>query len=189
MEIEKGINLIHEILKLIKELPDPYLWANQFRESYKKFKKGGELIDIANACSELSDALYKLERNPSYFLYGILPNKTLNQLTDEELQDVDTLKKIEREVDKFMEEYQEVVDVFSSVENLAYKKLGDVIVELGKGLDKRNELLERLAFIVKSRKHPEEIREIGALYLGLISTIEPLREAIRSFVDEYNSAC
>lgn len=189
MEIEKKINLIHVILKLIKELPDPYLWANQFRESYKKFKKGGELGDIANACSELSDALYQLERNRSFFLYGILPNKTLNQLTDEELQNVDTLNKIEREVDKFMAEYQKVVDVFSSVERLAYKKLGDVIVELGKELDKRNELLESLSSIIKNRKHPDEIREIGTIYLNLISTIQPLREVIRSFVDEYNSAC
>lgn len=186
MDIDKNINMIHEILALLKELPDPYSWANQFRDSYRQFQKGSESIEIVNACSKLSDSLYKLERDPSYFLYSVIPGKTLSELTDEELNNEEVLHYIESEVDRFMKDYQQLIDVFSSAESLVYKKLGNVIVELGKGLDKRNELLLRLSLIVKTWKQPEEIRQIGSTYLNLISTIQPLREAIRSFVDEYS---
>lgn len=186
MDNDMKIEAIQEIIKLIKEIPDPYVWVNNFRQSYIKFKKDSELKEVAKSCIELSNALYDLERNPSHFLYDIVPNKALSELTDEQLQDVNILKKIANEVDKFTKDYKQVSDAFASVEKQAYKKLGNVIVELGKGLDQRKNLLSRLASIVNERKQPQEIREIGYLYIELIATIQPLREAIRCFVDEYS---
>lgn len=186
MRIDDKIDLVQKILNLIRELPDPFAWVNGFRQSYSKYKKDTELKEIARACAVLSNALYDLERNPSYFLYDIVPNTALNELTNEQLQDVEILKKIGSEVDKFRKDYQQVLDAFASVEKKAYKKLGNVIIELGKGLDQRKSLLTILASIVNERKQPNEIREIGNMYLELISTIQPLREAIRGFVDEYS---
>jgi len=174
-----------ELVKLIKGLPDPFVWINEFKQSYSQFKKDNELKEIANICIELSDALYKLERNPSYFMYGIVANKTLNELSDAELEDTEVLNKIEYEVDKFREDYQQVSNAFALVEMQAYKKLGNVIVELGRGLDKRRDLLNMLATIINKRERPEEIRKIGDIYLELITTIQPLREEIRCFVDKY----
>ena len=138
---DEKIEGVQAIIKLIKEIPDPYAWVNNFRQSYSKFKKDTELKEIAKACIQLSDALYNLERNPSYFLYDIVPNKALNELTDEHLQDKNILEKIATEVDKFEKDYKQVLNAFTSVEKRAYKKLGNVIVELGKSLDQRNNLL------------------------------------------------
>ncbi len=186
MVFDVKLDNVKVIIELIQEIPDPFAWINKFRQSYRKFKKGGELGEISKGCAKLSNALYELERNPSYFLYGIVPDKTLNELTDKQLQDVEILKKISNEVKKFQSDYQKVSDTFKSVENQAYKKLGNVIVELGKGLDQRNNLLVMLASIVNEKKQPEEIREIGSLYLKLIETIKPIREEMRLFVDEYS---
>ena len=186
MPASEKIEVIEAIIGLIRQIPDPYAWGNSFRQSYRQYKGDSELIELAKECTELSSALYDLERNPSYFLYDVVPNKALYELTDEQLRDPEILKRIVSEVRKFEDDYKAVRDAFSAVEKRAYKKLGNVIVELGKSLDQRGSLLKELTSVVSERREPDEIREIGRVYQPLISSIQPLREEIRLFVDQHS---
>jgi hypothetical protein len=48
-------------------------------------------------------------------------------------------------------------------------------------------LIDELKSLLEKEK-PDEIREIGRIYLKLIETIQPIRNEIRNFVEEYKQS-
>jgi len=181
MDLEKKISTA---IQLIRELPDPFAWATSFKDSWRRYRGDAEIRALAADCQDLSDALYRLEVDPSSFLYDIVPGKSLPNLTDEELADPAVRAKIVAEVAPFQALFDEVLQAFSRIEPRAYRKLGEVIVDLRKGLDQRRKLLATLSSVVTDGREPAEIRALGEAYFPLIDSIEPLREAIRRFVEE-----
>ncbi len=178
----KGISKeIGELIKLLADLPN---LANSFRKSYRKLKKDGELIKLAKEFNDLNFALLQLHNNQSLFLYHIVGNDALYDLTDEQLRDPKTLEKISKAAKDFENIYNEVLSAFKKVEETAYKRLGNVILDLGQGLAQRRRLLDELAAVVDDKREPKEIRELGKVYESLIDDIQPLREEVRIFVNE-----
>ena len=180
------LETLTKVIQAIKELPDPYAWADSFRKSWRKYRRSSEMTELASDCKELNSALFNLEANPSLFLYSVVNRKALYNLTDEELGSADTLKKIERAAGEFRKDLDRVLDAMKSVEERAYKKFGEVFVQGIKGLNERRRLLEELDSLVREQRRPREIRELAQAYEQLIEGIQPLREEIRSFVDKHS---
>ncbi|MEE9156983.1 MAG: hypothetical protein V3U60_01170 [Gammaproteobacteria bacterium] len=172
-------------LKLIKQLPDPYDWANSFRDSYTKHQNVSEVKRFAKGCRELNAALLELRENPSYFLSRIHNEKALDKLTNEELRDPAILEMIAAQTEEFRPVFDRVLSALEDVKELAYLRMGEVIVQLREGLEGRRHLLDQLVKLSSRPQQPEEIRAIAGAYRTLIDDIEPVREEIRLFVNEY----
>ena len=173
-------------VKYIKELPDPYAWINSFRDSYTKHQNVSEVKRFAKGCRELSAALYELRVNRSYFIFRIQNEKALDELTDEQLRDPAILEMIAAQTEEFRPVFDRVLLALEDVKKLAYVRMGEVIVQLREALEERSRLIDRLAKLANEPQEPEEIRAIAGAYMTLIVDIDPIREEIRSFVDEHS---
>lgn len=170
-------------VELIKELPNPYVWAKSWRDSKRAYRGDVANTELVDGCRELAKALHRLELNPSTFLYSVAGTR-LDKLKDRQLKDPENLEQIGKHIKPYEDDFKQVLEALKPVEENAYVEIGEPVIQLRNGLTARYELLRQLKAAIAIPVKPAEIREIVVAFLGLIEAIEPIREEIRRFAAE-----
>ena len=184
LDVNKILDRAEALVALIRQLPDPIAWARSFRASWKGLKKDVHTDKLVNGYRRLLEALRGLELNPSTFLYSV-GGRPLNELSDEELRDAASLQAIVGSIGYYEADFDRVLAALTPIEDHAYREMGEVIIELRKGLRARRELLDQLRALVDQGADPRAIKKVGEEFQKLIAAMQPMRKEIRDFVNAY----
>jgi len=175
--------LLADLGKGLREALDIVGHIRKMIESGRGIGRDTERTRRQTKYKQLLEALRRLHRTPSGFLYSIpTPDgpKDLDQLTDEDFTNPELVRTVAREASGFLTFLEKTV--MASEEEASRHGLihGDVFRGLYDALSSRKNILGQLSRLEAGKLQAEQVREVGRDYKRLISEMQNLESDLRN---------